>query len=251
MRNRIILAVQAILAIAVIVTGLVMLPSKAAASPISLADSVHGVVYNTSSFVNSDNIVKSKYQVPAATFETYYVKNGDTLASIATSNKLTWQGLYCENRKIVGNNPNTISSGEKITLKSAKCIIKQPVVRLAQNTITSNTSNNNNNPAPTSSQPSGSLQSYALSLLGGNQTEFACLDGVINIESGWNIYASNPSSGAYGIPQALPGSKMSVAGPDWQNNGYTQLRWMIVFYIPPTYGTPCGALTHEHDYGWY
>ena len=70
------------------------------------------------------------------------------------------------------------------------------------------------------------------------------------LESGWNIYASNPSSGAYGIPQALPGSKMASAGPDWQGDAATQIRWGLS-YIQGTYGSPCAAWSHEEADGWY
>jgi len=63
------------------------------------------------------------------------------------------------------------------------------------------------------------------------------------------VYASNPS-GAYGIPQALPGSKMASAGPDWQSNVATQIRWGLG-YIKSLYGSPCGAWGHERATGWY
>ena len=103
-------------------------------------------------------------------------------------------------------------------------------------------------PAPVVSV--GTLQAYALNLLGGDQTQFSCLNSVIMIESSWNVYAQN-ASGAYGIPQALPGSKMSAAGADWATNGETQIRWMVQIYIPGTYGTACNAWAHEQAYGWY
>ena len=62
--------------------------------------------------------------------------------------------------------------------------------------------------------------------------------------------ASNPSTGAYGIPQALPGSKMASAGPDWQTSAATQIRWGLG-YIESTYGSPCAAWSHEQADGWY
>jgi Transglycosylase SLT domain len=69
-------------------------------------------------------------------------------------------------------------------------------------------------------------------------------------ESGWNPYAQNSSSGAYGIPQALPGSKMASAGSDWATNPETQIRWGLS-YIRASYGSPCGAWSHSESYGWY
>jgi hypothetical protein len=73
---------------------------------------------------------------------------------------------------------------------------------------------------------------------------------VVNRESGWNVHAKNSSSGAYGIPQALPGDKMSSAGPDWQNSAATQLKWMFG-YIKDRYHSPSGAWQHEKTAGWY
>ena len=89
-----------------------------------------------------------------------------------------------------------------------------------------------------------------LSSYGWGQDQFSCLDSLWNAESGWNVSASNPSSGAYGIPQALPGSKMASAGPDWQTNAATQIRWGLG-YIQGLYGSPCGAWGHEQSTGWY
>jgi hypothetical protein len=80
--------------------------------------------------------------------------------------------------------------------------------------------------------------------------QFSCLKSLWNKESRWNLHASNPSSGAYGIPQALPGSKMSSAGSDWRSNPVTQIRWGLN-YIADRYGTPCGAWGHSQASGWY
>jgi hypothetical protein len=80
--------------------------------------------------------------------------------------------------------------------------------------------------------------------------QFSCLSLLWNRESRWNPRASNPSSGAYGIPQALPGRKMASAGPDWRTNPVTQIRWGLN-YIADRYGTPCGAWGHSQASGWY
>jgi hypothetical protein len=101
--------------------------------------------------------------------------------------------------------------------------------------------------------PSGNPQKIAEAMLGSygwSSSQFGCLVSLWNLESGWNVYASNPSSGAYGIPQALPGSKMASAGPDWQTNAATQIRWGLG-YIRSLYGSPCGAWSHEQADGWY
>ncbi len=87
-------------------------------------------------------------------------------------------------------------------------------------------------PAPTSS---GSLQSIAASIVPADQ--LASFDQIISHESGWNVSATNPSSGAYGLPQSLPGNKMASAGADWQTNPATQIKWALS-YMNSTYGSP-------------
>ncbi len=106
---------------------------------------------------------------------------------------------------------------------------------------------------PPAAAPSGSPQQIALAMFGSYgwpSSQFGCLQQLWNAESGWNPQASNPSSGAYGIPQALPGSKMASAGADWQTNPATQIRWGLG-YIKSMYGSPCSAWAHEQSTGSY
>jgi resuscitation-promoting factor RpfB len=79
---------------------------------------------------------------------------------------------------------------------------------------------------------------------------YGCLDDLWQRESGWLYDAENPASGAYGIPQALPGSKMASAGGDWQTDPATQIRWGLG-YIQGQYGNPCAAWAFEEDHGYY
>ena len=81
-------------------------------------------------------------------------------------------------------------------------------------------------------------------------TQWPCLYALWERESGWNVYAENPYSGAYGIPQSLPGDKMATAGSDWQTNPATQIKWGLG-YIKSVYSTPCGAWQNEENYGYY
>jgi hypothetical protein len=100
---------------------------------------------------------------------------------------------------------------------------------------------------------SGSPQQIAAAMLGSfgwSSGQFSCLDPLWAHESGWSTTAYNSGSGAYGIPQALPGSRMASAGPDWQTNAATQIRWGLE-YIKGTYGSPCAAWDHEQATGWY
>jgi len=80
--------------------------------------------------------------------------------------------------------------------------------------------------------------------------QFPYLDKLWERESGWNVYAENPYSGAYGIPQAVPGSKMASAGPNWQTSAGTQIRWGLD-YIRGRYNSPRRAWLHEEADGWY
>ena len=77
-----------------------------------------------------------------------------------------------------------------------------------------------------------------------------CLITLWHRESKWNPLAHNSSSGAHGIPQSLPASKMAECGDDYWNNGYTQILWGLQ-YIRQRYGTPQGALGHSNRVGWY
>jgi peptidoglycan hydrolase-like protein with peptidoglycan-binding domain len=82
--------------------------------------------------------------------------------------------------------------------------------------------------------------------------QFGCLNNLWNHESNWKVYATNPRSGAFGIPQSLPPNKMAAAGPDWRTNPATQIEWGLD-YIKGRYGTPCKAWTfwQSHDPHWY
>jgi hypothetical protein len=106
-------------------------------------------------------------------------------------------------------------------------------------------------PAPAAA--SGSPQQIAEAMLGSfgwSSSQFSCLDPLWAHESGWSVTAYNAGTGAYGIPQALPGSRMASAGPDWQTDAATQIRWGLQ-YIQATYGSPCAAWDHEQATGWY
>jgi len=80
--------------------------------------------------------------------------------------------------------------------------------------------------------------------------QFDCFNNIIMRESKWDINATNPSSGAYGIPQALPGSKMATIASDWRTNPATQIIWGIE-YMKDRYGSPCSAWGFKSSHGWY
>lgn len=93
-------------------------------------------------------------------------------------------------------------------------------------------------------------QRLASELYGWSGDEWLCLDNLWSRESGWRHTAHNRSSGAYGIPQALPGDKMAAFGADWATNPDPQIRWGLA-YIAGRYGTPCGAWSHFTAKRWY
>ncbi|WP_225859594.1 aggregation-promoting factor C-terminal-like domain-containing protein [Streptomyces albicerus] len=83
-----------------------------------------------------------------------------------------------------------------------------------------------------------------------NDAQFAAFSKIVEHESGWNVTATNSSSGAYGLVQALPGSKMASAGSDWKTNPETQIEWGLD-YMKSRYGSPVGAWNFWQSNGWY
>ena len=110
---------------------------------------------------------------------------------------------------------------------------------------TSDVSGNNASAADAKKIAKRKLKDY-----GWDDSQFDCLDKLWTRESGWRWNAENPSSGAYGIPQSLPGSKMASAGQDWKTNAATQIKWGLG-YIQQRYQSPCGAWAHSESTGWY
>lgn len=108
--------------------------------------------------------------------------------------------------------------------------------------------------APAAGTPDpGTALSIALDMVtarGWGTEQYDCLVALWNKESRWNVYAHNVRSGAYGIPQALPGSKMATAGADWATNPATQITWGLG-YIQARYADPCGAWAYSQRVGWY
>jgi hypothetical protein len=99
----------------------------------------------------------------------------------------------------------------------------------------------------------GTPKEVAMNLLpdhGWGQSQFSCLDKLWTKESGWRVSADNPTSSAYGIPQALPGVRMAAYGSDWRTNPVTQIKWGLD-YIEDAYGSPCNAWAHSQAKGWY
>ncbi|MFJ4938486.1 transglycosylase SLT domain-containing protein [Streptomyces pseudovenezuelae] len=99
-----------------------------------------------------------------------------------------------------------------------------------------------------SSYTAAQVQAIARQIVPGGQ--FQCFSNIVDHESTWNYLAVNPSSGAYGLVQALPGSKMASAGADWQTNPATQIKWGLN-YMNVRYGSPCDAWAYWQAHGNY
>ena len=136
---------------------------------------------------------------------------------------------------------------EKIELSSK--VIKEPVNKIVQ-IQTKVTSRSGARLATGSALEYQQYAATVCSSYGWSQADVECLISLWNKESGWNPYAYNASSGAYGIPQALPGSKMASKGSDYQTNYKTQINWGLS-YINSRYGNPQNAWNHWLTKGWY
>ncbi|GAA4741029.1 hypothetical protein GCM10023328_22770 [Modestobacter marinus] len=182
---------------------------------------------------------------PAPASGTYVVRSGDTLNKIAAQHGTTWQALYAANSGTIGGDPNVLRVGQTLTLGGAAPAApaapapSRPVEQAASRSADRTATGDNR-----------SIGRAMVAERGWGPGEFTCLDNLWTKESNWQTTADNPTSSAYGIPQALPGSKMASAGPDWRTNPATQITWGLD-YISERYGTPCAAWAHFQANNWY
>ncbi len=148
------------------------------------------------------------------------------------------------------------AAAKTLTVASKPVMTNPEQILEAQNSTTSSSSQTTGGtgvgtlapPAnPTAAQTTAKAM---LASFGFASSQWSCLYSLWERESTWNVYAENAASGAYGIPQALPGDKMASAGADWQTNAATQIKWGLG-YIKQVYGTPCGAWQNEVNDGFY
>ncbi|MCX5269643.1 transglycosylase SLT domain-containing protein [Streptomyces sp. NBC_00199] len=104
--------------------------------------------------------------------------------------------------------------------------------------------------AATSSAPSAAKAQAIAHEMIPDAAQYKAFSNIVKHESGWDVDATNSSSGAYGLVQALPGSKMASAGSDWKTNAKTQIKWGLD-YMNSRYGSPVGAWTFWQANGWY
>jgi resuscitation-promoting factor RpfB len=143
------------------------------------------------------------------------------------------------------------AASRTLTLASKPTLVNPAQVIAAANASSSSTSTTIVNAPPPNSGTAQSIGYKMLPQFGFNQTtQWTCLLDLWNRESNWLYDAENPSSGAYGIPQALPGDKMASVAADWQTNPATQIKWGLG-YITQVYGTPCNAYNFDVANGGY
>lgn len=201
------------------------------------------------------------------------VRPGDTLYGLARrllGDGGKWPRVYAENAGVIGSDPNFILPGQQYTVER-NFGGSAPVAVPARTTASSSTARGDGDdnwdsdgghvagtlaPSTVSGVSTASVQGGG-SIVADVQMVFGsgagCAEEILNHESGlaWaDVTISNPGSGAYGLPQALPGDKMASAGADWQTNPVTQLRWMLG-YVNSTYGGVCPAAAHDLGTGTY
>lgn len=106
-------------------------------------------------------------------------------------------------------------------------------------------------PKPVHQPTKSELKAYLRSHYSGDEIQFECLDALITMESHWNWRAINPTSGAYGIGQALPPVKMKSSGLDYMSNPYTQLKWLLKYTKNRYHNSGCRALYWHLKKGWW
>ena len=139
-------------------------------------------------------------------------------------------------------------------------LLQPPITQLQRNgtkppppsTTGSSSSSTSSGPIVVDPNSAQGIAQKMVAARGWSDSDFSCLVTMWDHESGWRVNATNPYTGAYGIPQALPGSKMATVGADWQTNPATQITWGLN-YIQGRYGTPCNAWAfwNSHSPGWY
>jgi hypothetical protein len=147
------------------------------------------------------------------------------------------------------------AASRTLTVAAKPAVVNPDQVMASQSAAANSSSGSTNtttvNVPPPDPETAQSIGYNMLPQFGFNQTtQWTCLLDLWNRESGWLYDAENPSSGAYGIPQALPGDKMASAGADWQTDPATQIEWGLG-YISQTYGTPCNAYDFDVANGGY
>jgi hypothetical protein len=145
----------------------------------------------------------------------------------------------------------TVHKPMRVEIPGPTVTKKVEVTKTVRPDIPEGVSRSNERKSPKKSKatvaPSGSARDIARSIFG---SQFSCINSLIQKESGWSVTATNPSSGAYGLGQALPPQKMASAGADWRTSARTQLTW-VKGYVDGRYGGACSAWSFWQNNHWY
>jgi len=155
-----------------------------------------------------------------------------------------------QQRESIAAEQKRIKSEAKAEAKAAAKAAKAAAKREAEEKAAQKRALANRGYEPGVTDPREIARQIMKNKYGYGEEQYSCFNNIIMRESMWNVHATNPSSGAYGIPQALPGSKMASVGSDWRTNPATQIIWGIG-YMNNRYGSPCEAWSFKSAHGWY
>ena len=155
-----------------------------------------------------------------------------------------------EEQKRIAEEEKKKKEEEERKKQEAIRIVEQEKIKVTSRGSTTSRASTTQSSSGTKAEYQSYAKNLCLNTYGWTENNFNCLVKLWNKESGWNPNAHNSSSGAHGIPQALPASKMSSEGSDYYTNGKTQIRWGLK-YIKNRYGTPSNAWAHSQQKGWY
>jgi hypothetical protein len=144
----------------------------------------------------------------------------------------------------------TLTTAAKPTTANPEELLEEQDSSTSSSSQTTGGTGVSTTPAPANPTAAEQTAESLLSSFGFSSGQWSCLYDLWQRESGWNVYAENAASGAYGIPQSLPGDKMASVGADWATDATTQIKWGLG-YIKDVYGTPCGAWANEEADGFY
>ena len=192
--------------------------------------------------VNNQNINKNEFEAITGTkvVEQYKIIPKELIQLKMAENQLVAKKKKTKNAQ---KKKKIVQKKKKIIKKSTKKVQKKKVVKKKKKTYKTYRIAYNKS----------EVQAYAHDLVlsyGWSEYDFECLVKLWNRESSWNLNAVNKRSGACGIPQSLPCSKMKSAGADYRTNYKTQIRWGLN-YIKARYGSPANAWGHSQRKGWY
>jgi cell wall-associated NlpC family hydrolase len=203
---------------------------------------------HTGSSVNIETLIPSQYSSA-----TRIVGALGNLNSLTNSNSSPNQNTLNNQQNMVGGDIGSYDTSEADIVASALSGSYNNLPLTSNSAAaTSGTAQPGGVPTPNGNNSPSALQKYAKALLAkyGWAGQWSAFNSIEMAEAGWNYKATNPSSGAYGLAQALPASKYASAGSDWKTSGDTQLQWMMG-YIQQRYGDPNAAWAFHQKNNWY